>query len=210
MSFIDQLIKIEAKMEHFTSPDIKDGFHRHFVFWVYKTWSKCEYIETEVVDVGYDCSSHPVKTGKLSSDECKTYKEFIHSNTGNSVCTYNSGSGMACESFSEKLNELFGDVCSEKLNELLKAHDLAIPEKYKSDYEDVGQLIFSGCVDHTEDSDLYDVCDSILSRFGTGGYEIEPYTCDICGVNEKGEFIFNGTCEFAEMTLNDFKELMVV
>ena len=203
------LRKLESEMENFASPDNKNGFYRQFCFWVYKTWSECEFVDTEVVDVGYDCSTYPVKTGLLAAEKCSTYKDFINSNTGNGICTYNSGSGMACEQYSEKLQELFGDACSQKLSELIMQHGLVVPDKYKSDCEDISELIFSQCADYQEDPELYGICDSIMSRFGAIGYEVEPYTCNVCGVDPDGNFIYEDS-QFADMTLDDFKRLMVV
>jgi hypothetical protein len=197
-------------MESFASPDNKDGFYKQFCFWVYKTWSKCEFYGTEVRDVGYDCSTHPVRTGLLASEKCKTYKEFINSNTGNSVCTFNSGSGMACESYSEKLYEMFGDACSEKLNELIELHGLSVPDRYKEDCEDINELIFLEIVDHRKDSELSDVCEDIICRFGSYGADAHSYMCDICGVEEDGEYIFDKDSIFSDMTLDDFKSLVVV
>ncbi len=54
----------------------------------------------------------PEATNKLLADECRTYAEFINANTGVSKCTFVSGHGMACEEYSDKLQELFGDACS--------------------------------------------------------------------------------------------------
>lgn len=209
MDLIASLRKIELEMERFISPENKGGFFRHFVFWVSTTWSKCEYVGTEVVDVGYDCSTYPVKTGLLAADKCLTYKVFINSNTGNNICTHNSGSGMACEEYSEKLQELFGDACSEKLSELIKQHGLVVPDKYKSNCEDIAELIFCDGADYQEDPELYDICDSIASRFGAIGHEVEPYTCNVCGVDPDGNYVYEDS-HFADMTLDDFKHLMVV
>jgi len=85
MDLVTSLRKLESEMENFASPDNKDGFYRQFCFWVYKTWSRCEYIDTKVVDVDYDCSTYPVRAGQSASDKIITYKEFMNSNTGNSI-----------------------------------------------------------------------------------------------------------------------------
>lgn len=210
MELVASLRKIESEMECFALPDNKDGFYRKFCFWVYKTWSTCEYIDTEVVDVGYDCSTYPVRTGKLASEMCRTYKEFVNSNTGNSVCTFNSGSGMACESYSEQLYELFRDACSEKLDELIELHGLTVPDKYKEDCENVNELIFGGVVDYKKDSELDEVCEEISCRFGSYGSDVSSYMCEIHGVTDDGEYIFDSDSIFADMTLDDFENLMVV
>ncbi|ANO35512.1 hypothetical protein A6E01_20070 (plasmid) [Vibrio breoganii] len=210
MDLATSLRKLESEMESFTSPDNKDGFYRKFCFWVYKTWSKCEFVDTEVVDVGYDCSTHPVRTGQLASEKCKTYKDFINSNTGNSVCTFTSGSGMACESYEQKLYEVFGDACSEKLNQLIELHGLSVPDRYKEDCEDINELIFCGIVDHLEDPELDDVCQDIVCRFGSFGIDVSSYMCEIRGVADDGEYIFDDDSIFADMTLDDFKSLVVV
>jgi hypothetical protein len=210
MNLLTSLRKLESEMENFASPDNKDGFFRQFCFWVYKTWSECEFVDTEVVDVGYDCSTHPVRTGLLASEKCKTYKEFINSNTGNSVCTFNSGSGMACESYSEKLYEMFGDACSEELNKLIALHGLSVPDRYKEDCENINDLIFSDVVDHEQEPELYDVCENIVCRFSSCGTDVSSYMCEVLGVADDGEYIFGDDSFFADMTLDDFKSLVVV
>lgn len=197
-------------MENFASPDNKDGFFRQFCFWVYKTWSECEFVDTEVVDVGYDCSTHPVRTGQLASEKCKTYKNFINSNTGNSVCTFNSGSGMACESYSDKLYEIFGEACSKELNRLILLYGLSVPDRYKKDCESINELIFCGVVDHKQEPELYDVCEDIVCRFGSCGTDVISYLCEIIGLADDGEYIFHDNSLFADMTLDDFKSLVVV
>ena len=122
---------------------------------------------------------------------------------------YNSGSGMRCEWYSEKLQEVYGDACADKLNELISQHSIEVPEKYKEYCADIIELIFMGDVDHSDDPKLYDVCDSISSRFGSTGFEVQPYQCEIRGV-ENGEYLFDESSEFAELTLQDFKKMMVV
>jgi len=210
MGLVESLKKIQSEMEDFFSPENKYGFYRQFCFWVYKTWSECEYIDTEVVDVGYDCSTYPVRTGQPASDKLITYKEFINSNTGNTVCTFNSGSGMRCESYSEKLYEIFGDACSEKLKELIALYGLSVPDRYKEDCENVLELIFFDVVDHNQDTDLYYVCEDIVCRFGTYGTDVSAYMCEVNGITDDGEYIFDNSCIFADMTFDDFKRLMVV
>lgn len=210
MDLVTSLRKLESEMENFASSDNKDGFFRQFCFWVYKTWSECEFVDTEVVNVGYDCSTHPVRTGQLASEKCKTYKEFINSNTGNSVCTFTSGSGMACESYTEKLYEVFSDACSEKLNELIELRGLSVPDRYKEDCDDINELIFGGIVDYLKNPELDDVCQDIVWRFGSYGNDVNSYMCDIRGVADDGEYIFDDDSIFADMTLDDFKSLVVV
>ncbi|MFK0569749.1 hypothetical protein, partial [Endozoicomonas sp.] len=181
-----------------------------FVFWAYNSWSKNTFFDTDIIDVGYDCSSHPIATNRTLIEECTTYKEFIHANTGNSVCTYISGSGMWCECYSEKLQEVYGDACADKVNQLIKQSNLTVPEKYKSLVSDIGELIFMEGVDHTEYPELYDICDEILSRFGSLGYDSEPYMCAILGGNNEGAFEYANESGFTELTLSDFKKMMIV
>ena len=205
---ITSLRKIEKEMEAFVSPKNEHGFRRIFAFWVYKTWSKNAAYETNVVDVGYDCSSYPCSTEKLLSETCLTYKEFINANTGNSICTYVSGSGMGYETYSQKLYEVYWDACANKLNQLINQYSIEVPEKYKKCCDDISELIFMGEVNHSDDPDLYDVSDSILLRFGFLGIEVHPYQCEIFGV-EDGDYIFGEPTEFSELTLQDFKMMVV-
>jgi hypothetical protein len=208
MDLTNKLKEIILKMECFIAPDNTDGFYKHFVFWVCKTWSTFEYIDTEVVDVGYDCSTHPKKTGLLASNELATYKDFINSNTGNSVCTFNSGSGMRCEEHSERLKELYGEFCAKKLEELFTEYQLKIPDKYKSECDDVSEFIFGEIADYKTDQELYDVCEKISDRFGSIGCGSEPYMCNVVDCID-GELIYD-TSLFGDKTLSEFKQLMVV
>ena len=192
----------------FVDPKNTEGFYRHFVFWVYNTWSTAAFFETDIIDVGYDCSTHPSSTGKQLKDEVSTYKEFINSNTGNTVCTFNSGSGMACECFSEKLQEFYGTVCYEKIGQFIEKFGIKMPEKYKECADDVRDMIFQEVVDHKEDESLYEVCEEISSRFGCSGYDIEPFDCSILGVVNGGYLYSNSI--FSDYTLLDFKRMLVV
>tara|TARA_Y100000310_G_C20703403_1_gene832187 strand:+ start:12511 stop:13137 length:627 start_codon:yes stop_codon:yes gene_type:complete len=207
MDLTDQLKEIVSKMECFIDPGNPDGFYREFVFWVCKTWSTCEYIETEVVDVGYDCSTYPKRTGLLSSDELNTYKDFINSNTGDTVCTFNSGSGMRCEEYSDRMQEIYGEACAKKLKELFTEYQLEIPDKYKSECDDVNEFVFCEIADYKTDSELYDVCEIIATRFGSIGDGSEPYMCNVVDYVD-GESICEASI-FGNKTLSEFKKLML-
>ncbi|MDM1287212.1 MULTISPECIES: hypothetical protein [Acinetobacter] len=202
----ESLKKVEQDLAYFVSPENKDGFIKEFASWVYGEWSKNDFYETDIVDLGYDCSSHPEKTNQSLSDKCPTYAEFINANTGVSVCTHISGHGMGCEEYSEKLGEIFGDACAKKLDELAEQYKLEVPEKYKKYGDNIREMIFGEWVDHREDFELYEVCDSILVKYGYLGDESEQYSCPICAVDHNGEYIYQDKI-FKNYTLEDFKKL---
>lgn len=208
MDLTSQLKEIISEMEYFVDAGNPNGFYKQFVFWVCKTWSTCEYIDTEVVDVGYDCSSYPVKTGLLAANELSTYQEFINSNTGRSECTFESGSGMRCEAYTEQLFELYGDACAERLQQLFAERQLKVPDKYRSSCSDISDFVFCEVADYKEDPELYDVCESINSRFGSCGCDVDLYMCAIVACIDN-ELVF-APSKFGEMTLNEFKQLMLV
>lgn len=211
---MEELIKglkqIEKDLAEYVSPNNEQGFIKKFAFWVYSQWSQNPFYDTDIVDVGFDCSSHPEKTDELLSERCRTYAEFINANTGNTVCTHISGSGMRCEEYSENLREIYGDACSKKLDELIEFYKLEVPEKYKKHAENIREMIFFECVDHEEDSELYDVCDSILYRFNQTGMELEPYDCPLAAPPENGKNVYSDNLVFKDYTLDDFKKMVVI
>ncbi|MEB6566295.1 hypothetical protein MXL26_13310, partial [Acinetobacter towneri] len=148
----------------FVSPENKDGFIKEFASWVYGEWSKNDFYETDIVDLGYDCSSYPEKTNQSLSDKCPTYADFINANTGFSECTHVSGQGMRCQEYEKKLLEIFGDACAKKLDDLVEPYQLEVPEKYKKHAKNISELIFHELVDYSDDSELYDLCDYILFK----------------------------------------------
>lgn len=207
-NLVTELKRIEQDLANFVSPENKDGFVKEFASWVYAEWSKNTFYDHYYVDVGYDCSSHPEATNKLLADEYRTYAEFINANTGVSKCTFVSGHGMACEEYSDKLQELFGDACSKKLDELIALYGLEVPDKYKKNAENISELIFHEVVDYNKDSELHDVCENILFRFNQLGVEQEPYACSLCGWDEVNDApIYGDEAVFKDYSLEDFKKL---
>ena len=57
----ESLKKVEQDLAYFVSPENKDGFIKEFASWVYGEWSKNDFYKTDIVDLGYDRSSHPKK-----------------------------------------------------------------------------------------------------------------------------------------------------
>ena len=205
-NLVNELKRIEQDLANFVSPENKDGFVKEFASWVYAEWSKNTFYDHYIVDVGYDCSSHPEATNKLLADECQTYAEFINANTGVSVCTHISGHGMGCEEYSDTLQEIFGDACAKKLDSLILSSNLKVPEKYKKYGDNVREMIFGEWVDHTEDSELREVCDNILIKYGYLGEAFEQYSCHVCGVDHNGKYIYQDRL-FNNYNLSDFKKL---
>ncbi len=200
------LKKVEQDLAYFVSPNNKDGFIKEFASWVYSEWSKNDFYKTDIIDLGYDCSSHPEKTNQSLSDKCPTYAEFINANTGFSECTHVSGQGMRCQVYEEKLLEVFGEATAKKIDELVELYKLEVPEKYKKDAESISELIFLELVDHSIDSELYEVCEDILFKYNQLGVASFPYTCPIDGWdNDKA--LYCDESIFKDYTLEDFKKL---
>ena len=97
--FIEGLKKVEQDLAYYICPKNKNGFVKEFASWVCNEWSKNEFYETDIRDLGYDCSSHPKKTNQSLSDKCSTYADFINANTGFSECTHVSRQGMRCQEY---------------------------------------------------------------------------------------------------------------
>lgn len=196
---------IEISLDKYVSPNNKDGFYRKFVLWVIRTWEASEFIDEEVVDVGFDVSTHPKKTGLKLKDKVRTYAEFINSNNGNSTATFCSGSGMSCETIEGSLQEVFSDACSIELNKEVERLNISLPSEFKDYADDMSEFIFCQAASHKTHEELYDVCDSIGMRFGSLGSEVEPYVCPYFFAGDG--YYANHEHKFANLTLADFKRM---
>lgn len=80
-----------------------------------------ERYDAEVVDVGYDCSSHAVRLAEgYRLDDYATVADFLdNAYTGNTLATYCSGSGLAAESYREAAWSFAHDALYAWLNERL-------------------------------------------------------------------------------------------
>lgn len=156
-------------------------------------------------DSGYDCSTYPKKTNIKLKDSVGLYKEFINANTGQTVCTHESGHGMCCEDMEEALCECYGDACSEVIRDFLERRELSLPDSVDTKYADtVWGAMFGEAFDHKKTPDLYDANDAIIMGFNVYGTEKAPYTCSMNGVDSYDDNYFG------KWTLADFKkELMV-
>ncbi|MEQ0924913.1 hypothetical protein ABLT40_14260 [Acinetobacter schindleri] len=206
--FIEGLKKVEQDLAYFICPKNKNGFVKEFASWVCNEWSKNEFYETDITDLGYDCSSHPKKTNQSLSDKCSTYADFINANTGFSECTHVSGQGMRCQEYEEKLLEVFGEATAKKIDELVELYKLEVPEKYKKHAKNISELIFHELVDYSDDSELYDLCEDILFKYNQLGVASQPYTCPVVGWDDDNDrAIYCDESIFKDYTLEDFKKL---
>lgn len=205
---IEGLKKVEQDLAYFICPKNKNGFVKEFASWVCNEWSKNEFYETDIRDLGYDCSSHPKKTNQSLSDKCPTYADFINANTGFSECTHVSGQGMRCQEYEEKLLEVFGEATAKKIDELVELYKLEVPEKYKKHAKNISELIFHELVDYSDDSELYDLCEDILFKYNQLGVASQPYTCPVVGWDDDNDrAIYCDESIFKDYTLEDFKKL---
>jgi hypothetical protein len=205
---VEHLNELHTQLTHYVDPTNKDGFYRKFALWVFKTWKSADFYDTEVRDTDFDCSTFPVRTGTKLTANITTYCEFINANTGQSECTFSSGSGMRCQDMSEPFGEMYGEACSEFVSDYVAKHDLTIPDTYQYEIDDddynVTAAIFCELFDYEKDPELYDASADIASSFNQLGYGQEQYTCPI---QFDGEYEDN---HFGKWTLADFKkELMV-
>ena len=208
---IEGLKKVEQDLAYFVSPENKDGFIKEFASWVYGEWSKGDFYETDIVDLGYDCSSYPERTNQSLSDKCPTYADFIHANTGFSECTHVSGQGMRCQEYEDRLLEVFGEATAKKIDELVDLYKLEVPEKYKKYAKNISELIFHELVDYSDDSELYDLCEDILFKYSQLGVSSQPYRCPVVGWNDDNDrAIYCDESIFKDYTLEDFKKLAEV
>ena len=206
--FIEGLKKVEQDLAYYICPKNKNGFVKEFASWVCNEWSKNEFYETDIRDLGYDCSSHPKKTNQSLSDKCSTYADFINANTGFSECTHVSRQGMRCQEYEEKLLEVFGEAAAKKIDELVELYKLEVPEKYKKHAKNISELIFHELVDYSDDSELYDLCEDVLFKYNQLGVASQPYTCPVVGWDDDNDrAIYCDESIFKDYTLEDFKKL---
>jgi len=201
----DYLKALQLELRHYVAPDNREGFFRTFLIWVVKTWQKANYYDTEVRDLGYDCSRFPVATNDKLCERITFYREFINANTGVSVYTFEPGMGMCCESYETKLQELYGDACSRQIAKFVSQHKLTLPATMAgADTEDVVEAIFMEAFDPGKTPELARISDDILLEFNQLGWAQAPYTCPRSSPTDYDDNHFGG------WTLQDFKKAMLV
>ena len=201
----EHLRELQAHLKHYVDPENRDGFFRTFVIWVIKTWTAAEFYDTEIRDQGYDCSPFPVKTGEPLSEHCIYYRDFFNANTGETEPTFESGSGMRCEEIGSRLEEIYGEACTQKLIAYVKQHGLTLPEDVQDEYVNtVDEAIFAEAFDRKTMPELHEVAEDIM--WGIFGAEQRPYEVERIGPDP--EDIQDNY--FGSWTLKDFKKAMVV
>lgn len=186
---IEHLSDLESELEKYIDPKNIFGFRKSFIEWVAIAWSNAGFYDTEIRDTGFDRSSFPVAGNVKLKEKTKNYCDFINANTGNSMPTFNSGSGMRCETFEEKLHEFFGEKCSLFVDKYIDRLSLTVPKTGEfSHCDSVAEIIWG---------DEMDGCDDIIMRFGCLGHEVSPYLCEMNGFDSYAMGLF-GNCKIAD------------
>lgn len=196
------LTALLAELGLFVDPCNPQGFVRHFYIWVVKRWGEQAFYDTQIVDTGYDVSTQPHSTGEPLSLKARIYREFINANNGNTIATYYSGSGLACDTLETDLQEYFGNICAKKINDYIKKHQLLLAPSDRSDFADtVAEAIWQ---ESFNDDDLNHLAADIICGYSCLGTALEPY---LCPLNGPDEYENNAFCQW---TLADFKNALVV
>lgn len=178
----DHLVKLLEELENYTSPSNMFGFRKEFKAWVADSWITALFYDTDIVDSGFDVSQYPLRTTLNLREVATTYCDFINSNTGQSMATYISGCGIACESYSDKLAEFYGDKCHDFINRFITVNNLIVPNSPEfKDLDDISDILAENAIEGGED---------IYYRFGRDGSDLEPYTCGMIDINKYAKNIF--------------------
>lgn len=178
----EHLVKLTEELENYISPNNMFGFKKEFKAWVTELWSTALFYDTDVVDSGFDVSLYPTRTSLTLREVATTYCDFLNSNTGQSIATYVSGCGITCESYSDKLDEFYGDKCHDFINRFIKVNNLVIPNSPEfKDFDDILGILAEDAIEGGED---------LYCRFGHSGCELEPYTCGMIDIDKYDENIF--------------------
>ena len=201
----DELLEIYDFLYDLTNINNKKGIYRNFIEWVIENWSTNEFYDTEEVDAGYDCSYHPRRTGERLKNKVKLYQDFIHSNTGQTVATYCSGSGISTEEYYEILTNYLEEYIREQTFNFIKKRDYKIPDDYKLRFEidsedETPEIIFEAITEDAflnkeEEEIARSIQEMIFGYFIHGDYVPSPL-----GNNEYAKN------KFSNWTLDKFKE----
>ena len=202
--FTNQLKELESKLNYYCDPSNTDGFLPLFVDWVIEKWETLEYYDIEYIDQGYDCSSHPKRTGKKLSENIQYYWEFINAANGSREATFCSGSGFRADTTESDFGVFFSDTMSNVFDKEIEKMSIALPQEFSNECEDVNEFIYGQYACHVKYPKLCDICDDIVLKYGCFGWNRDPYICEMM-------FDLDDTKQsdhrFAMMTLQDFEEL---
>lgn len=202
------------ELDSFFNPYIANGFFEHWASWVVKNWSEESYFDSETVNLGFDSSVYPEKTDTNLKEKCKTYIDFINSNTGETLATYSSGSGIECQKYEELLREQFANAATNKINEISELYNIYMPKRYKEEIDEcktISEIIGREFFNHKTDKKLYDAADSLMCDFGVLGYKIVEfgYPPEIYYERNKGQLVERYEKTWcADLTLDDIKSIL--
>ncbi len=109
----------------------ENGFMDRYTFRWLQNILRNEFKSTiEFVDSGYDLSSYGNRTReKYTLSDYETIGDFLNEPTGYTQATYISGSGLAAETWEERINGLFIDALTEWLKESGLYESILEPEE---------------------------------------------------------------------------------
>lgn len=144
--------------------DIENGeiVHKACTFLVKQLLQANRYT-VECIDLGYDTSFYPVSTGhKIEINHSDSVSDLLNEPTGNSIPTFISGSGMACETFRDMLHDELHDIITTTVIDTFPILDSAYSDEEKMDI--LNEALHGMEVDAIEVEDLLckiKVCDLV-------------------------------------------------
>lgn len=206
----DDLRDLIVRLEHYADPDNREGFFRHFCFWVSRTWTTEKACTVDVKDSGCDYDTFGRETSSPLSEVALSYAEFINSPNGQTDATFESGLGFRAQTRDTDLYEEYGEACAAVIRQFIFDKNLVLEETKVNEYrETVWDAIWG---EDFDDEEMDILATDIVCRFGVLGRDLEPYQCEF-------EFreLPDGTIEekvpqtqISEWTLSDFKRVITV
>lgn len=105
--------------------------------WILQACRQNTHVDVEVVDVGYDVSTHPIRTSdSIDQSNFATIDDFLSTYTGNTVTTYCSGRGFAAETFEDEFVKFLRDYISTWISKLPIAEKIIVDGEWDDDFID--------------------------------------------------------------------------
>ncbi|ADN77330.1 hypothetical protein Fbal_3131 [Ferrimonas balearica DSM 9799] len=199
--FTRALTQMEGALGRFVDPDNADGFIRDFALWVIQQWSYRDLFEGRVENASFPCSRYQ---GKLHPHPTQpaTYKDFVGACNAEKAASHCPLSGKTTQDSDDGLYQVFGDACAREFERLVQQQALSLPAELGQG--SVSEFVWTLQADPERHPELYECCESIVSRFGLGGTEIEPYLSEIACPKDEPAWQEQ---RFARWTLADFQKV---
>ncbi|MBY5921616.1 hypothetical protein [Ferrimonas balearica] len=198
--FTRALSQLEEALGRFVDPDNADGFVRDFALWVIQQWSYRDLFEDRIENASFPCSRYQGKLHPHPSQPA-TYKDFLGTCSAEKAASHCPLSGKTTQDSDDGLYQVYGDACARELERLVQQQGLTLPAELGPG--SVSEFVWALRAEPERHPDLYECCESIVSRFGLGGTDIEPYLSDVAC--PKDEPAWQGQ-RFSRWTLADFQK----